>query len=110
MDFIKVINLVEKKLKNSDFYEISEKTRVDIIGIKIENFTFSKGIFVEEQYDYPWANEPQYQKWSFTIKNEVFEKSWNSEEKLANKIFKLIYHGGDKGYSYNGRLVWSCED
>ena len=109
MNIEKVINLVEQKLSKSDFYNISDKKRVQINSIIIENSTFANFIYIYEQYESIWSNEPKFQKWSIDLNKDVFEKGWNDEQKLAQKIYKLIYHGGDKGYTWKGRLVWTNE-
>lgn len=105
MNIENVIYLVEKKLWKSDFYDISDKRYLNIKDIIIEKGTFGMYIYVLEEHRTHFYSDIKYKKWSIDIKKEVFEKSWNNEQKLANKIFKLIYADGEKGYSFNGRLV-----
>lgn len=105
MNIENVKKLIVKKLNKSNFYEISDKRSIIIKDLIIENGTFGIYIYILEEYQTHFYNDLKCKKWNIGIRKSVFEKSWNDELKLADKIYKLIYADGEKSYSYNGRLL-----
>ena len=105
MNIENVKKLIIKKLNKSNFYDLSDKRYIKIKDIIIKTGTFGMYIYVLEEFQTHFYSDLKYKKWSIGIRKSVFEKSWNTEQKLADKIFKLIYADGEKGYTHNGRLV-----
>ena len=109
MNINNIINLINKKINKSNFYNIcDDKKNLNVVAINIEESTFGTYIKVWTNYVDRFENMKE-QEWKIDIKNSVFQ-NWKDEQKLADKIFKLIYNDGEKYYSWSGRLMWSNQD
>lgn len=105
MNIENVNKLVQDKLNKSDFYDITFKRNMKVINVVIENVIGGVYVQITTQNQTIIRNGLIHDNITLLIDPKVFYKSWNDENKLAQKIYNLIYFCGLKTYNYNGRLV-----
>lgn len=105
MNIEKINKLVQNKLNESDFYEITFKRNMKVFNVVIENVIDSVYVQITTQSQTVLKQGLFHENITLLIDPKVFYKSWNDDNKLAQKIYNLIYFCGSKTYNYNGRLV-----
>lgn len=105
MNIEKINNLVQNKLNKSDFYDITFKRNMKVFNVMVQPVIGGIYVQITTQHQTIISGGLKHESITLLLDPKVFNEKWNNENKLAQKIYKLIYFCGLKTYNYNGRLV-----